>query len=194
MLKADPLAQFRGWLVEALAESSLMHPRSFCLSTTDEHGAPDARFVDLKDVTADGLIFGTHLKSAKASAIARDPRVAATFWWDHIARQVRITGLCSQISGAASDVLFRQRPRVARLVSRISTQSKPVNDPADLERLLEVEIAETGDRDIDRPAEWGGYCIEPVRLEFLMFQPSRLHQRQVYTRDGDRWRMEWLQP
>src|SRR5690606_34332156 len=120
------------------------------------------RFVDMKDVTEDGLTFGTHLRSQKAKGMAADPRVAATFWWYHTGRQVRISGHSRQLSEAESDAMFRQRSRDAQLVSTISLQSSPTRDPDELAQLMETARSRNEDAEVVRPQTWGGYCIVPV--------------------------------
>lgn len=190
----NPLDHFRAWLGEAQEASPPSSARTFCLSTVDESGAPDARFVDLKDVTEAGISFGTHTQSRKAIEMAADPRVAATFWWSHIRRQVRITGRARRLSEAESDAMFRQRPKDAQLVSLISVQSSPIGDPDELARLLQIARVRNGEAELERPDAWSGYCIVPERFEFLTFHESRLHRRQVYSREGREWRTGWLQP
>ncbi len=188
----DPIAQLAEWLEDAVRYSGLRYPRSFCLSTVDEHGQPDGRFVDLKEITPDGLVFGTHLESPKAAAMERDPRVSATFWWDALGRQVRVSGAASRVSDAVADRLFEGRPRDARLVSALSVQSRPLDDPA----ALESAVDEARRRPVgpERPATWGGYCIRPERVEFLRFTESRLHERLLFVRSGSKWAARYLQP
>jgi pyridoxamine 5'-phosphate oxidase len=47
---------------------------------------------------------------------------------------------------------------------------------------------------VPRPANWGGYLLRHERVEFWQGQVARLHDRFVYTRDGDGWRIERLGP
>jgi pyridoxamine 5'-phosphate oxidase len=45
-----------------------------------------------------------------------------------------------------------------------------------------------------RPPFWGGFRLKPVRIEFWYGRPDRLHDRVVYVRDRDSWRIERLYP
>jgi pyridoxamine 5'-phosphate oxidase len=48
---------------------------------------------------------------------------------------------------------------------------------------------------LTRPAHWGGYRIKPISIEFWQGRPSRLHDRILYTLQGDNaWTIERLAP
>ena len=38
-----------------------------------------------------------------------------------------------------------------------------------------------------RPPHWGGYRLVPDRIEFWSDRPHRLHERRIFTHDGDSW-------
>jgi pyridoxamine 5'-phosphate oxidase len=45
------------------------------------------------------------------------------------------------------------------------------------------------------PPNWGGYVLEPERIEFWQGRPNRLHDRFCYTRQPDNsWKLERLAP
>lgn len=190
----DPIVLFQEWLGLAEAGSRLARPRAFCLSTVDAAGNPDARFVDLKEVTAEGFVFSTSLVARKALAIAQQPKVAMTFWWEHVERQVRVAGAAVRVSEAEADALFRGRPRGAQLTSWVSKPSAELEDVAQLERRLREAERRFADTTVVRPEDWGGYRVSPERIEFLRFQENRLHHRTLFEREGSRWRSRLLQP
>jgi len=185
---------FRAWYAAALASSQLKHPGAVCVSTVNEHGVPESRFVDLKLLSERGFIFGTHLHSSKARALALNPNVAMTFWWDHIERQVRIVGSAERLSREAENALFADRLRDAQIASWASKQSAPLNDAQQLERELDVVRQRFADVDVPRPDHWGGYCVVPTRIEFLAFRANRLHDRVVFERNAQGWQRSMLQP
>ena len=49
---------------------------------------------------------------------------------------------------------------------------------------------------IERPEFWGGYRLEPDRIEFWKGRRSRLHDRIAFTlnESGEGWKYERLQP
>ena len=150
-----------------------------CVSTVDPQGLPEGRFVDLKTFSEDGLVFCTRYDSRKGLSLAVNPCAALTFWWDHIERQVRIVGPVQRIADAEADRHFQGRPRDAQLTMWASHQSAVLNDPAALELRVREMRLKFADAPVPRPAAWGGYRVNPSRMEFLTFKA---------TRDGDAWR------
>jgi pyridoxamine 5'-phosphate oxidase len=47
---------------------------------------------------------------------------------------------------------------------------------------------------VPRPPFWGGYALRPEEIEFWQGQAARLHDRFLYTREADGWRLERLAP
>src|SRR5436309_7958041 len=128
----DPIVQFRLWFDEAVAEETV-EPDAMTLSTVDAAGNPQARVVLLRGIDDRGFAFYTNRESAKGRELAAHPRAALTFAWLEIYRQVRVTGLVSQLPDADSDAYFATRPRGARIGAWASPQSAPLRDRAALE-------------------------------------------------------------
>ena len=150
--------------------------------------------MDLKLVSERGFVFGTHLDSQKARALALNPNVAMTFWWDHIERQVRIVGHAERLTSAEENELFANRSRDAQIASWASQQSAALKKAEDLERQLDVVRQRFEGVDVPRPDHWGGYCVVPTRMEFLAFRTNRLHDRVLFERDSQGWQRSILQP
>ena len=51
-----------------------------------------------------------------------------------------------------------------------------------------------GGGEVPRPEHWGGYLLRPETVEFWQGQVGRLHDRFLYTREGEGWRIERLGP
>jgi pyridoxamine 5'-phosphate oxidase len=62
------------------------------------------------------------------------------------------------------------------------------------EKLGQLET-EYRDKHIPLPPDPGGYRLSPLSFEFWQADPSRLHDRFLYTRNPDgRWQIERLSP
>ena len=191
---ADPIALFRQWLAEARAAPAVKEPTAMTLATADPVEGPDARIVLLKACDADGFVFYTNLESPKAEQLAAHPRAALCFWWEPLARQVRLRGFVERVSDADADAYFATRPRLSQLGAWASEQSRPLPNRR---RLLE-RVARYGIRfgigAVPRPPNWGGYRLVPHRIEFWRRRPWRLHERVVYERAEEGWTATSLYP
>jgi len=190
---SEPLILFERWFQEALA-AEIPFADGMVLATAAPGGQPSARVVLLKGWTGEGFVFHTNYDSRKGEELAANPAAALLFWWPPLHRQVRIEGLVARLAAADSDAYFASRPRTSNLSAMASTQSGVIADRAALEeRVAECTAAWEG-RELERPANWGGYRLAPHLFEFWQGRPDRLHDRLRYRRDDVRWVRERLCP
>lgn len=193
MLDACPMTQFEHWLEQAV-RAQLQDPTAMVLCTIDDTGTPWQRIVLLKGLSHGGFAFYTNYGSAKAQAIADNPRVSLLFPWNEIDRQVIATGVAEKMSVAESAAYFVTRPRESQIAAWASRQSRPVSARAMLEKQVQVLKEKFGKGEVPVPDFWGGYRIIPERIEFWQGGEHRLHDRFLYSREGDGWAIEQLQP
>jgi pyridoxamine 5'-phosphate oxidase len=48
--------------------------------------------------------------------------------------------------------------------------------------------------EVNRPENWGGYCVNPKSIEFWQGGSARLHDRIRYTLKNEVWVIERLAP
>lgn len=190
-LSDEPLAQFANWFEEARAVVPLAE--AMTLATVDAECSPNARMVLLKGFGPDGFRFFTNYESAKGNELAANARAAVVLYWRELDRQVRIRGSVERLSPDDSNAYFASRPRDSQLAAAISPQSRPI-EREELERRYEDLTRELGDADVPRPDHWGGYLLRPDVIEFWQGRESRMHDRFVYSRQGDTWRVQRLAP
>ncbi|GAB3293511.1 pyridoxine/pyridoxamine 5'-phosphate oxidase [Hymenobacter tenuis] len=191
----DAVRQFRAWLDEAIG-AQLDEPTAMTLATVNEAGQPAARIVLLKGLPNDeGFLFYTNYDSRKGQELATSPLAALTFFWPGLERQVRVEGRVEKAPESVSTEYFQSRPRASQIGAWASPQSQPIRSREELEqREQELEQRFAGQEVLPRPAHWGGYVLLPQRVEFWQGRPSRLHDRIVYERVGQQWRLSRLAP
>ena len=189
---ADPFDQFARWFDEAV-KAAVPEPNAMTLATVDAAGQPSARIVLLKGVDARGFVFYSNYQSRKGRELAERPRAARLFFWVELERQVRIEGIAERVAASESDAYFAERPRGSQISAWASPQSAPVADRT----WLEVQVAAITARfagAVARPPHWGGFRVVPSRFEFWQGRESRLHDRLVWSRQGERWAIQRLAP
>ncbi|MGX9695437.1 pyridoxamine 5'-phosphate oxidase [Janthinobacterium lividum] len=191
---ADPIAQFQKWFAEAV-NAQVMEPNAMDLSTVTPDGKPSSRIVLIKQFDERGFTWYTNYHSDKGQQLEHNPNAALLFFWRELERQVRIEGTVVKTTAAESDEYFNVRPVQSRLSAIASQQSTPIASRAELESHYAAVAAAIGDAQPPRPAHWGGYRLQPERIEFWQGRRSRFHDRIVFTRGADgQWSMQRLQP
>ncbi|WP_080753276.1 pyridoxamine 5'-phosphate oxidase [Janthinobacterium lividum] len=191
---ADPIAQFQKWFAEAV-NAQVMEPNAMDLSTVTPDGKPSSRIVLIKQFDERGFTWYTNYHSDKGQQLEHNPNAALLFFWRELERQVRIEGTVVKTTAAESDEYFNVRPVQSRLSAIASQQSTPIASRAELESHYAAVVAAIGDAQPPRPAHWGGYRLQPERIEFWQGRRSRFHDRIVFTRGADgQWSMQRLQP
>jgi len=189
----EPFQRFQDLFDKAQKEEA-NDATAAALGTATMHGRPSVRMVLLKGVDERGFVFYTNYQSRKASELESNAQAAMTFFWPGMYVQVRIEGTVDRVSAKESDAYFESRPFGHRLGAWSSDQSREIDSVQALsDKFAEVE-ARFKDRDVPRPAHWGGYRITPESIEFWFGQENRMHQRELYTRAGNGWTVKRLQP
>ena len=189
-----PIELFQNWLKEARV-SEINDPDAGCIASVDENGMPNARMVLVRQVDERGFVFFTNHQGKKGRELIAHPKAALCFHWKTLHRQVRVQGLVEKTTEAEADAYFNSRHRSSRIAAWASRQSEVLPDRATLEnRVAEFEEKFSGVENPPRPAHWSGFRIVPTRIEFWQQGEFRLHERNVYIKDGDSWRTELLYP
>ncbi len=190
---SNPVEQFKLWFQEAI-NAGVDEPTAMFLATTGNDLQPAARIVLLKGVDEKGFDFFTNYQSRKGLQIAENPKVAATFFWKELERQVRIEGVVEKLDGAESDEYFNSRPAESRFSAAASPQSQVIPDRNFLEKKITGLKEMFSVEELKRPEHWGGYKLKPHRIEFWQGRENRLHDRLVYAISDGNWFIERLAP
>jgi pyridoxamine 5'-phosphate oxidase len=187
-----PLDLFIQWYGDAEA-AGVPQPEAMALATATADGRPSLRYVLYRGRSGDGVRFFTNFESRKAAELLANPVAAATFYWQPLARQVRLEGRVEQLGDAEADRYFADRPRGSQLAAWASPQSRPLPYAALEARFADLERAYEG-RPVPRPPHWGGFRLVPARVEFWEGLQHRLHRRVLWTLGTQGWTQSELAP
>ena len=193
-LEKSPFAQFARWFEDA-KKSQPQLPESMTVSTCGSDGIVSARVCLLKSFDARGFVFYTNYNSRKGQQISDNPRVALTFFWPVLDRQVRVEGVAVKTTAEEADAYFETRSRGSQLGAWASNQSTVIPGRGDLDQRFRELEANHGGRPVPRPPHWGGYRVIPVEIEFWQGRQDRLHDRFLYRlREPKDWVIVRLSP
>jgi pyridoxamine 5'-phosphate oxidase len=192
-ISKDPLKHFDVWFQEAVA-SQVPEPNAMHLATVNG-GRPSSRIVLLKGVENNMFVFYTNYQSRKGHDLEENPACSLTFFWPELERQIRIEGVASRIDAKRSDAYFQSRPRGSQVGAWASPQSLVIQERSLLEeRAKQIEEKFKGQEKLPRPHQWGGYEVNPLLIEFWQGRPNRLHDRIVFTKVDEVWKINRLAP
>ncbi len=190
----DPIALFVACRTAAVEAGTALDGAAGVLATATPEGLPSARFVLVKEVGPEGFFLYTNYESRKARELDANPHAALCFHWPETGVQFRIEGPVERASRERSDAYFASRPRESQLGAWASAQSRPIASRGVLLERFE-QIAERFEgTPVPRPDAWGGYRIIPARIEHWENAAHRLHDRFLYEREGEGWRVTRLSP
>jgi len=194
---AEPFDRFAQIFARARAElpsGCFPDPNAMSLATVGPGGHPSNRIVLLKAFDERGFVFYTNLEGRKGRELMDNPNCALCFHWPPIELQVRIEGRAEKVEDAEADAYFATRARLSQLGAWASEQSRPIARPGDLERRVAEFDARFDGEEVPRPPNWSGFRVVPERIEFWHAGTNRLHDRTVYQRDGEGWKVETIYP
>jgi len=202
-LPHDPVRILKGWLDEAFASREQANPHAVALATIDPDGRPSARMVlcNAIDVDRAHFVMYTNRESRKGRALASHPRAAIVFYWPPSGRQARVEGEVELTPDAESDAYFATRPVDSQISAWMSAQSEPIDSRETLLARMKTQAARFGvdlesrePADVPRPPHWGGYTLRADAIELWVSRPGRVHDRALWTRSGNGWDPQRLQP
>ena len=192
-LSHEPLVRINEWIEEAI-KLEVPLPHAMNLSTTDDIDQPSSRMVLLKSISDEGMVFYTDYESHKGQMLHKNSKAALNFWWAKTDKQIRIEGVCIKTSDQESDEYFQSRPKGSQISATVSIQSKEIRNYENL--VKEAKDLEKGSlgRNLKRPSRWGGYKLIPNRIEFWKNEVNRLHRRELFILESNKWRKTLLSP
>ncbi|MDM1782488.1 pyridoxamine 5'-phosphate oxidase [Acinetobacter sp. 10FS3-1] len=195
LVNPNPHLQFLQWFNHAL-EAHLHEPYAMSLATASAQGRPHVRTVLLRGATEAGYDFYTNYDSQKGLDLAENPYAELLFYWQEQERQIRISGRVLKIAEEESTDYYHKRPRDSQIAAHVSTpQSGAIANRETLQqRFWDLHDQLANQEQLDKPAFWGGYRVQPDYYEFWQGRPNRLHDRLSYTQTEEGWTLQRLMP
>ena len=196
MIPPDPIERFRSVyaLAEKLDRSIIPEPNAMSLGTIGNRDQPYVRIVLLKAFDERGFVFYTSYDGRKGRQLIAHPRASLCFYWAPLSIQVRIEGRVTKVTEEEADAYFATRERRSQIGAWASRQSEPLETPTALDERVAKYEKEFEGKTVPRPEYWSGFRVWPEKIEFWKGKPNRLHERHLYTRDGEGWLIETLYP
>ena len=192
-LSHEPLVRINEWIEEAI-KFEVPLPHAMNLSTADDSGQPSSRMVLLKSISDEGMVFYTDYESHKGKILQKNSKAALNFWWAKTDKQIRIEGVCIKTSDQESDEYFQSRPRGSQISASVSLQSKEIRNYENLVKEAKDLEKRSSGSNLKRPSRWGGYKLIPNRIEFWKNEVNRLHRRELFILESNKWRKTLLSP
>ena len=182
----NPIDNFNDWYDEASKTED--NPAAFILSTYSKEDGPNGRTLLFKGIFESKFLFFTNYISMKSQEIEHENRVALTFFWNKLGRQVRIRGTAEKASFELSKNYFHSRSFEDQVASYISKQSLVVESREKLLEIFEEEKEKYKDGKVPYPDNWGGYLIDPCEIMFFIYQDFRLNDRFQFKKEDGKWK------
>lgn len=190
----NPVDQFMVWMKECII-SGQTEPNAMTLSTVTEHSKPASRIVLLRGIEDGKFIFFTNYNSNKGKQLAANPNAALNFFWYQLERQVKIGGTIQKCDAGFSDEYFASRPRESQIGAWASPQGEVIESRDVLVRNFEHYLKKFEGAEVPRPPHWGGFSLNPEKIEFWQGRTGRMHDRLLYTlTDDGAWKITRLAP
>ena len=194
VMDKNPIIKILEWYNEA-KNSEINDPDAITLATVDDKGFPNIRTVLLRKIDNDSFVFFTNYNSQKGKEIEHNNKIAFSFHWKTLAKQIRIRGITEKENGTVADDYYNSRALGSRIGAWASKQSSILNNRKEL--LDRIKLMENKFKsNPPRPDFWGGIRIRPLSIEFWKEGKYRLHERELWKRsniDGD-WSIKNLYP
>ncbi len=166
-------------------------PEACAISSSDRCNNVDSRFINIKYILDDELIFFSNYKSPKAKQFESCSKISALFFWNTINVQIRIKAKIAKTNSKFSDLHFMDREESKNILAIISDQSKEISSYED---IVDKYNNFNNTQLIKRPEYWGGYSFKPYYFEFWEGHENRINKREAFILNKSSWENFFLQP
>ena len=152
----------------------------------------DSRYVNLKFIDEDKIIFFTNYNSKKSTQFMSHKQIAVNIFWQKTNTQIRIKANVRKSSKEYNNSYFRTRSPHKNALAISSKQSQAISSYSKVVEKYE-EVMKNNDL-IECPSYWGGYEFTPYEIEFWKGHKFRLNKRDLYVKVDKLWSHNILEP
>lgn len=152
----------------------------------------DSRFVNIKFVKNEKLIFFTNYNSPKSISFNTHNQISACIFWSSTNLQIRFRAKIKKTSIKFNNEYFKKRQIDKNALAISSYQSRTIKS---YDQVIEKykKTKETKNLFIC-PEYWGGFEFIPYEIEFWEGNASRLNKRDFYKLNDNIWHHFILEP
>jgi pyridoxamine 5'-phosphate oxidase len=152
----------------------------------------DSRFVNLKFIDNDRLIFFSNYNSSKSIAFNTFNQISALLYWPTINTQIRIKANVVKTTVEFNKKYFKKRDIYKNALAISSNQSSQIKSYEEVSKNY-LDTLKINNLD-ECPKYWGGYAFTPYYFEFWEGHDSRINKREVFDKINGAWKQTFLQP
>ena len=183
-----PFQLFSEWLDAAKADPDITEPTAMTLATATAEGIPSARIVLLKGFSVDGFVFYTNFDSRKGGELKTKSQCVAVFLLDEVrGARCALKGGYRRLVRCRRGCLFRHHDHeTGKLVPGPHCNHNRLPTRQELESRVAALELQYANKEVPRPPHWCGWrLVRAQRIEFWHQNWARLHERDLFTREGD---------
>lgn len=170
-----------------------------CFFALSESGKPSVRTLVLRETDKNGFTLFINKTSPKWRIISENPSAGILLWYPSLQRQYRITGNVIELDRSHIETNWPKRPSGSKYLDHAYSGFGNQSSPIDSYDSLKYHIAgfkDSHDADsLTTPVSATGIRLVPEEIEVLdLNDPSRIHNRQLFTLHDGEWTVEQLMP
>lgn len=177
---------------EALSCNQELIQAASVASFSSSSNEVDSRFVNIKYIKDNNIIFFTNYNSPKSKQFIEHDQVALTLFWSKINVQIRIQGKIKKTSRKYNIDYFKKRESQKNVLAIASDQSKEISSYKAMLEKYDTTLMDLNSYEC--PEYWGGFIIEPYKYEFWKGHKNRLNYREEFKLIENKWHQRILQP
>jgi pyridoxamine 5'-phosphate oxidase len=183
-----------GHLFSEARKSGLAEPSVATLATVNGDGRPTLRTMGISHFDENGFVFFTSSGSRKGLHLEHRPFAALCFYWEPLNEQVTVEGTVSRVPESDAEKWWVSRSRDNQFAAWASEQSARLDSRDSLQKRLARCREQFIDGRVPKPPHWGGYRLNPERIEFWHGGWRHLHERICYELTPSGWDRYLLNP